>query len=250
MSRQARLMAVRERLAALEGAQDRGVLPFGDPRIDGRLPGGGLALGHWHEAAGEGMEIETAAAASAFIAALLKPLALRGAVVWVMRRQDLYAPGLAALGFPAERLIQVCAPNETEALVALEDALGATGVVAAVGEVEALDLIAGRRLQLACERSGATGFVIRRRLFGGAKAAPHLGAAAATRWRIAPAPSEPEPGEPGLGPPRWRVELERCRGGRTGAWIMEKSDDALPLRVVAELGDRQLDTEKSFRLAG
>jgi len=250
MSHQARLMAVRERLAALEGAQDRGVLPFGDPRIDGRLPGGGLALGHWHEAAGEGIEIETAAAASAFIAALLKPLALRGAVVWVMRRQDLYAPGLAALGFPAERLIQVCAPNETEALVALEDALGATGVVAAVGEVEALDLIAGRRLQLACERSGATGFVIRRRLFGGDKAAPHLGAAAATRWRIASAPSEPEPGEPGLGPPRWRVELERCRGGRTGAWIMEKSDDALPLRVVAELGDRQLDTEKSFRLAG
>src|SRR5579862_8042139 len=118
MSRQARLMAVRERLAALEGAADRGVLPFGDPRIDGRLPGGGLALGHWHEAAGEGMEIETAAAAGAFIAALLRPLALQGAVVWVMRRRDLYAPGLAALGFPAERLIQVRAPSETEALIA------------------------------------------------------------------------------------------------------------------------------------
>ncbi len=250
MSRQARLMAVRERLAALEGAADRGVLSFGDPRVDGRLPGGGLALGHWHEAAGEGMEIETAAAAGAFVAALLRPLALRGAVVWVMRRRDLYAPGLAALGFPAERLIQVRAPSETEALVALEDALGAAGVVAAVGEVETLDLTAGRRLQLACERSGATGFVIRRRLFGGGKAAPALGAAAATRWRIASAPSEPAPGEPGLGSPRWRVELERCRGGRTGAWIMEKSDGALPLRVVAELGDRQLDTKKSFRLAG
>jgi protein ImuA len=250
MSRQARLMAVRERLAALEGAADRGVAPFGDPRIDSCLPGGGLALGHWHEAAGEGMEIETAAAAGAFIAALLRPLALRGAVVWVMRRRDLYAPGLAALGFPAERLIQVRAPSETEALVALEDALGAAGVAAAVGEVETLDLVAGRRLQLACERSGATGFVIRRRLFGAAKAAPDLGAAAATRWRIASAPSEPAPGEPGLGPPRWRVELERCRGGRTGAWIMEKSDGALPLRVVAELGDRQLDTAKTFRLAG
>jgi protein ImuA len=249
MSRQARLMAVRERLAALEGAGDRGVLPFGDPRVDGRLPGGGLALGRWHEVAGEGMEIETAAAAAAFAAALLTPLASRGAVVWVMRRQDLYAPGLAGLGFPAERLIQVCAPSETEALIALEDALGAAGVVAAVGEVEALDLTAGRRLQLACERSGATGFVIRRRLFG-AKAAPDLGAAAATRWRIASAPSEPAPGEPGLGPPRWRVELDRCRGGRTGVWIMEKSDGAPPLRVVAELGDRQLDTQTPFRLAG
>jgi protein ImuA len=196
------------------------------------------------------MEIETAAAAGAFVAALLRPLASRGAVVWVMRRRDLYAPGLAALGFPAERLIQVRAPSETEALIVLEDALGSAGVIAAVGEVETLDLVAGRRLQLACERSGATGFVIRRRLFGGAKAAPGLAAAAATRWRIASAPSEPALGEPGLGPPRWRVELERCRGGRTGAWIMEKSDGALPLRVVAELGDRQLDTAKSFRLAG
>ena len=247
--RQARLMAVRKRLAALEGEGDRGVAPFGDVRVDGRLPRGGLALGHWHEVAGEGTEIETAAVASAFVTALLTPLALRGAVVWVMRRQDLYAPGLASLGFPAERLIQVCAPSETEALIVLEDALRAPGVVAAVGEVEALDLIAGRRLQLACERSGATGFVIRRQLFG-AKRAPDLGAAAATRWRIAPAPSEPVMGEPGLGLPRWRVELERCRGGRPGAWIMEKSNGALPLRVVAELGDRQLDSEKSFRLAG
>jgi protein ImuA len=249
MSRQARLMAVRKRLATLEAAAGRDVAPFGDPRVDSCLPGGGLALGRWHEAVGEGMEIETAAAAAAFVAALVAPLAARGAVVWVMRREDLYAPGLAGLGFPAERLIQVCAPSEACALAALEDALGAAGVVAAIGEVEALDLTAGRRLQLACERGGATGFVIRRRLFGGDKAAQGA-AAAATRWRIASAPSEPAPGEPGLGPPRWRVELERCRGGRTGGWIMEKSDGALPLRVVAELGDRELDTAESYRLAG
>ena len=241
-------MVVRERLAALEGAVGRGVLPFGDPRIDSRLPGGGLALGRWHEMAGEGMEIETAAAAGAFVGALIAPLAARGAVVWVMRREDLYAPGLAGLGFPAERLIQVRAPSETEALAALEDALGAAGVAAAIGEVEDLDLTAGRRLQLACERHGAIGFVIRRRLFGGVKAASST--AAATRWRIASAPSESPPGEPGLGPPRWRVELQRCRGGRTGVWIMEKSDDALPLRVVAGLGDRELDTATPLRRAG
>lgn len=250
MSRQARLKAVREKLAVLEGTAGRGVAPFGDPRIDSCLPGGGLALGRWHEAVGEGMEIETAAAAGAFIAALAAPLATRGAVVWVMRRRDLYAPGLAGLGFPAERLIQVRAPSEAAALAALEDALGAAGVIAAIGEVEDLDLTAGRRLQLACERHGAIGFVIRRRLFGGGAAASGLAGAAATRWRIASAPSQPAPGEPGLGPPRWRVELERCRGGRTGAWIMEKSDGALPLRVVAELGDRQLDTPQSLRLAG
>jgi len=34
-------------------APSRGVLAFGDPRID-RVLGGGLPLGRWHEAAGEG----------------------------------------------------------------------------------------------------------------------------------------------------------------------------------------------------
>ncbi|MGH7022459.1 MAG: ImuA family protein [Caulobacteraceae bacterium] len=246
MSREARLMAVRARLAVLE--RTAGVLPFGDERVDAALPGGGLPLGRWHEAGGEGMEIETAAAAAAFVAAVASPLALQGEVVWIMRRDDLYAPGLAALGFPAQRLIQVCARDETAALCALEDALGAAGVIAAIGEVETPDLVAGRRLQLACERHGATGFVIRRRLYG--NETPRKGSAAATRWRIAPAPSEPAPGEPGLGPPRWRVSLERCRGGRTGNWIMEKSDGPLSLRVVAELGDRQLDTAQPVRLAG
>jgi protein ImuA len=249
MSRQARLMAVRASLAVLEGTAGRPVLPFGDARVNDRLPGGGLPLGRWHEAGGEGMEIETAAAASAFVAALAAPLAERGEVVWIMRRDDLYAPGLAGLGFPAERLIQVCVRDEAAALAALEDALGAAGVAAAIGEAESPDLVVGRRLQLACERHGATGFLIHRRLFGGETRGK--GSAAATRWRIAPAPSETAPGEPGLGAPRWRVSLERCRGGHTGDWIMEKSNGPLPLRVVAELGDRQLGAPQPWRrLAG
>ncbi|HWA60265.1 MAG TPA: protein imuA, partial [Caulobacteraceae bacterium] len=102
MSQSAKLKAVRARIAAIEaGRSGPGpVLPFGDPRIDERLPGGGLPLGRWHEAGGEGLEAETAAAAAGFVAALASPLAARGAVVWVMRRDDLYAPGLAGLGFP------------------------------------------------------------------------------------------------------------------------------------------------------
>ena len=171
-----------------------------------------------------------------------------------MRRSDLHAPGLQGLGFPADRLIQVQVRDEAQALSALEDALGSAGVAAAIGEVEGVDLTAGRRLQLACEKQGATGFIIRRRPFGGparrAEAAGALsGSAAATRWVIASAPSAPTAG-PGLGAPRWRVSLERCRGGRPGAWIMEKSDGPYPLRVVADLGDRQLETPQPLRLAG
>jgi protein ImuA len=252
MSHQARLREVRARIAAIEtgAAPARAVLPFGDPRVDEALPGGGLPLGRWHEAVGEGLEIETAAAAGAFVAALAAPLAARGTMVWVMRRDDLYAPGLFSLGFPVQRLIQVKARDEAQALAALEDALGTAGVVAAVGEAEGVDLTGGRRLQLACERGGATGFIIRRRPFGGTAVPEASGSAAATRWKIACAPSEPAPGEPGLGAPRWHVVLERCRSGRGGTWIMEKSDGPYPLRVVARLGDYQLETPQPLRLAG
>ncbi len=251
MSREARLREARAKIAVLAAtAPDHGVLSFGDLGLDEALGGGGLPLGRWHEMAGEGLEVETAAAASAFVAALAAPLAARGAVVWVMRRDDLHAPGLAGLGFPAARLIQVKAGSEAQALAALEDALGCAGVAAAIGEAERVDLTGGRRLQLACERGGATGFIIRRRPFGGAPRRQSAGSAATTRWRIAGAPSEPEFGEPGLGAPRWRVTLERCRGGRSGTWILEKSDGAHPLRVVARLGDRQLETAPPLRLAG
>jgi protein ImuA len=140
--------------------------------------------------------------------------------------------------------------SDAQALAALEDALAAPGVAAAVGEIEDVDLTAGRRLQLACEAHGATGFVLRRRLFGRTVRAQAAGTAAASRWKIAPAPSQPPPGEPGLGPLRWQAELERSRGGRTGAWLMERSDGAFPLRVVAELGDRQLAPAEPFSLAG
>ena len=247
------LAALRAEIAALErGGRTlpEAVLTFGDPRLDGRLPGGGLASSAWHEFAGEGQEAETGAAGAAFLARLAAPLAARGELVWVLRLPDLHAPGLAGLGFPAERLIQVCARDDDEALAVLEDALRTPGVAAAFGEAEAVDLIAGRRLQLACEQRGAVGFVLRRRPYGG-RGGAESGTAAATRWRIAPAPSEPPAGEPGLGPPRWRVTLERSRGGRTGTWIleaMEGDDAAHPFRLVAELADR--DVAAPLRLAG
>ena len=246
----AKIAALRAKVAAIEsgGRAGCGVLPFGDAALDGRLPGGGLPLGRWHEIVSPGLETETAAAPAAFAALMAAPLARTGEAVWVLRRDDLWAPGLAGLGFPPERLIQVCARDEAEALAVMEDALATVGVTCVFGEVEAVDLTAGRRLQLACEKRGSTGFVIKRRPFGGTAKAEAAGSIAATRWRVAPAPSAPPAGEFGLGAPRFRVELERCRGGRTGAWLMEAegayeleaNDGTHPLRLVADLGDREL----------
>lgn len=255
-----RLAAMRAKIAAIEsgGRADAGVLPFGDDGVDARLPGGGLPLGRWHEITGPGLEAETSAAPAAFAALTAAPLARRGEAVWVMRRDDLWAPGLAGLGFPTERLIQVCARDEAEVLAVMEDALATVGVTAVFGEVEAVDLTAGRRLQLACEKRGATGFVIKRRPFGGTAKVEAAGSVAATRWRIGSAPSKPPVGEFGLGAPRFRVALERCRGGRAGEWILEAQaaysweavDVTHPLRLVADLGDRQLaETQPGRRAA-
>ena len=255
MSRVARFAALRAKVAALEtgGAPAQAALSLGDPRLDAVFPDGGLPLGCWHEVAGEGLEMETAAAAGAFAAVLARPLASRGVLVWVLRRDDLYAPGLAGLGFPADRLIQVLARDEAQVLAALEDALAAEGVAAAIGEAASVDLTAGRRLQLACEKRGATGFLVRRRPFGAPVRTPAVGAgsAAATRWTVASAPSAPALGvmgqdTRGLGAPRWRADLTRCRGGRTGSWIVEMSNGPYPLSMVAQLGDRQLATTQPW----
>ena len=284
------LGTLRARVAAIETSSKPGrVLPLGDPRLDLNLPGGGLPLGRWHELVGEGLEAEDPAAVTGFAARLAAALSARngktrngktgngktgggetvgGETVWVLRRDDLYAPGLAGLGLDPARLLFVTVRRDADALAAAEDALRAAGIAVVAAEIEALDLTAGRRLQLACERTGATGLILRRRraLRAGAPGlgAPGLGAkpperaqatAAATRWRIAPAPSQPEQpgftglGFTGLGPPRWRVELERCRGGRPGAWILEAGDGPHPFRVVAELADHELQATPARRVA-
>ncbi len=255
------LDAVRAKIAALEtgGRGEPASLAFGDPTVDRCFPGGrGLPLHRWHELGGEGLEAETAAAPAAFVALLARPLLKAGPAVWIARRDDLHPPGLAGLGFPSGGLIEVWVRDEAQALAAAEDALGASGVGAVIVEAGACDLTAGRRLQLACEKGRATGFVITRRPYGGRAKGATGGSAAATRWSIASAPSAPMAGRPGLGAPRWRATLERCRGGRPGAWLFESpgaycdteiQDDAHPLRLVADLGDRQLAPAQPARPA-
>src|SRR5437899_12111674 len=100
--RAGRLAAMRAKIAAIEagGRPDSESLPFGDARIDVRLPGGGLPLGRWHEIGGTGMEMETAAAPAAFTALLAAPPPTPGELTWVLRRDDPRAPPPLRLGLP------------------------------------------------------------------------------------------------------------------------------------------------------
>ncbi len=225
-----------------------GAAALGDASVDACMPYGGLQLGRWHEISGDGIERETPAAATGFTAVLAQLVHRGGAIVWALQRDDLYAPGLQRLGIDPDRLILVRVDKDADVLAVQEDALRTPGVTTVVGEVDKIDLTAGRRLQLACERSGATGFVLRRKLYATSLQQAPTQAAAATRWRIGAAPSVTQ--EPGLAPTRWTARLDRCRGGRTGAWIMEMQNASISqtssIRVVAELADHTPTTAHAF----
>src|SRR5439155_18389594 len=106
---------------------------------------------------------------------------------------------------------------------------------------------------LAAERSGITAFLLRRWREGRQAARERaLPNAAVTRWHIAALPSLPTRGEPGVGHPRWRVELLRCRGGEPACWEMEVPDATDHVSLAAPLADRPtapFPSEK-FRRAG
>ncbi len=256
------LAALRARVRALErgGPRASGVAaaPLGLAVLDAHLPGGGLALGCLHEIEGGRAEWDDGAASGFCLALLARLLGAapqaaagapqaRGPVLWVSRWRDLYAPGLAAFGVDPGRLIEVRAGGGTEVLWAMEEALRCPRIAAVVGEVEALERSAGRRLQLAAEAQGVTAFALRRPLRPARLAeAP---SAAVTRWRVMPARvSAQVPARAStqasagsgrfLGRPCWQVELLRCRGAAPGQWHLEWDDATGGFALAAALRDR------------
>src|SRR5216683_3206474 len=273
------LPALRERIRRIERptATVHGVLPFGVAAIDRVLPGGGLARGALHEILGVDGDEEDGALAAAFAAGIIgrlgagpHPPAARvppspvdtgegwgggrhGMVLWCLPRPDLYGPGLAAHGLDPGRLVLVRAARDAEILWAMEEGLRIPGIIAVVGEVGALAAVASRRLQLAAERSGITAFLLRRWREGGQAARERvLPNAAVTRWRISALPSQPPRGEPGIGLPRWRVELLRSRGGEPACWEVEIADATGHVSLAAALADRPAPpvSAEKFRRAG
>jgi protein ImuA len=232
-----RLAALRAEVRALEssGAARSGeILPFGIEAVDSRLAGGGLAAAALHEMAGDRPSLSDDAAATLFIAAVAarRP----GPVLWALARRDLFAPGLALAGLTPDRILYAeCGGNE-DVLAVMEEGLRHGGLAAVVGEVSRVMMASTRRLQLAAEESGTTALMLKRWRRSGEDP---LGApsAAATRWRIASAPSEALP-VPGIGRPRWRLMLARQRGGEPHHWIMEGPDEQGRLALSAEPCDR------------
>ncbi|GCD57109.1 ImuA family protein [Acetobacter pasteurianus] len=231
------LETLRAAISRLEGHSDRRrkMLPFGVREIDGRLPGGGLALGALHEVAGGGNDALHSAAAGQFCAGIAART--RGKVLWIVTRQDVFAPSLKQVGLSARRTIFVEASSDVDVLACFEEGLRHGGLGAVVAEVARLSMTASRRLQLAAETSGSLGIAIRRWRRQTDAADFGQPTASVTRWRVSVLPSAPLP-VPGVGRPRWLLELIRARAGECADFEVEACDGKGRLSLPAALADR------------
>lgn len=159
---------------------------------------------------------EDAAATFGFVGTLLAALMKTGRqAVWIGRDLAIFPPSLRNLGVSADKIIFLELKKEKEILWAAEEALKCEGLAAVIADTNEFNFTASRRLQLAVEQSGVTGFIL---LNDPRKINITTSVA---RWKISSLPSQPANGLPGVGFPRWQIELLRVRNGKPGSWEVE-----------------------------
>ena len=218
-------------------------LPFGLAALDCHLPNGGLTRGALHEV----VPATQAAlpAAFGFIVAVLARFissSRQGGrekqIVLVMpdhgSRQcgHLSGHGLSGLGFDPSRVILVQTAHRYDSLWALLEALRSGAPLAVVGMIDRLDLKTSQKLHLAATDAGLPLLLLR-------PSQTLESSAAATRWRIAPAAAARDRFG-SYAHPRWRLQLERCRNGRPGEWVVGYDHVAHRFSLVAALADQTL----------
>jgi protein ImuA len=203
--------------------------------LDSHLPHGGLVCGALHEIVPT-TQIAFPAAFGFVVAVLTRLLSpARKKVIFVMptygARQcgRLSGHGLNSLGFDPRRAILVNPAQRQDILWTLVEALRSQAPQAVVGMIDQLDLKTSQKLHLAAVDAGLPLFLLR--------PSQNLeSSAAATRWRIAPV-SGARNRFGSYAHARWRLQLERCRNGRPGEWVVEYDHVAHRFSLVAALAD-------------
>ena len=224
-------------------------LSFGLVALDCHLPNGGLTCGALHEV----VPATQAAlpAAFGFIVAVLARFISppppgprlrapeRGRekkIVVVMpdhgSRQcgRLSGHGLNGLGCDPTRVILVETGHRRDSLWALLEALRSGAPQAVIGMIDRLDLKTSQKLHLAATDAGLPLLLL-------LPSQTLESSAAATRWRIGTAAAARDRFS-GYTRPRWQLQLERCRNGRPGEWVVEYDHVAHCFSLVAALADQ------------
>jgi protein ImuA len=162
----------------LKASKAAPALATGLPALDCLPPGSGFACGAVHEVLSEG--------GSALLLPLLiaREAAKRGWVVWCDLLGEFYPPAAAALGIELSRLLILRPSNAQEETWAATECLRCNGVSACVASTKTLSFLQARRFQLAAERGGGIGLLLRP---AEAVSQPY---AAVTRWLGRSAPGE------------------------------------------------------------
>jgi protein ImuA len=159
---------------------------------------------------------EDGAATGGFISGILSSLMRNGGVaLWIGSSQTIFAPSLTRFGIEPDKIIFVNVPKERDVLWCIEEALKCDGLASVIGEINELSFTTSRRFQLAVEQNRVTGFIIRN------KPRNLATTACIARWKISSLPSIRVDDMPGVGFPRWNVELIKVRNGKTGSWQVE-----------------------------
>lgn len=163
---------------------------------------------------------EDAAATTGFMAGLLGRLMNQGGpCLWIGRKRMLFPPSLKLFGIDPDRVIFIDLTRERDVLWTIEEALKCDALSAVVGELTEINFMQSRRLQLAVEQSRVTGLM---HCYHPDKIGNTTSVA---RWKITPIASELDDGIPGVGYPRWNVELLKIRNGKPGAWQLQWAAD-------------------------
>lgn len=157
---------------------------------------------------------EDASSSCGFITGILSSLMKKGgATLWISSSKSLFPPALKNFGVEPEQIIFIHLKKDREKLWVMEEALKCKSLSCVIGEINDISFTESRRFQLAVEQTGVTGFVLREN-------PKNLSTAFVTRWKIKPLATE-KTDLPGIGFPRWNVELLKVRNGKPGSWQME-----------------------------
>jgi len=179
------------------------------------FPNGSFPVGAIHEFLSG--RIEDTSATTGFLAGLLATLmGVQGTVLWISAARTLFPPALKAFDIVPERFLFLDLKNQKEVLWAMDEALKCSALTAVIGEVRDITFTESRRLQLAVEDSQVTGLILRHNI------QKVTTTASVSRWRITSLPSDViDEDLPGIGLPKWKVELLRMRNGKAGTWHMK-----------------------------
>lgn len=168
-----------------------------------------------------------------------RPVVLVASRTWLNERGRLFGQGAAWLGIDPARLMLVAVDREIQSLWAMEEALKSGAAAGVLGVAEAPPFVATRRLDFAAAEGRSAAMLLRDRPAGDLSAAR-------LRWRVAAAPSAPNPFDiraPGAA--RMQAELVRRRSGPLGTWMLEQDDEAGGFRLAAGLAGHGLDPRRS-----